>query len=143
MVEITNANDVELVLEREDAQVGTGQSLGRMVVDDFSLTTENDNESVSGVGFDLPAGVSRGDVTYSWSFTMLGTDTDVLDMVSDDVGRTRLFSMTARKVADDGTVEWEYALQTCYTNNEEISASSGDPMEVPVEGGAVRLEKIV
>lgn len=140
---VTNADDVDIIIEdATGSQVGTPQALGRMVVDDFSITIANDNNPVSGVGFQIPAGVSMGDVTYEWSFTMMGSDTDVFDKLSDSKGRSKTFSMTARHVNDDGNIVWEYALQFCFTNSEEIGATTSDPMEVPVEGGAVRLEKV-
>lgn len=138
---VTNANDVELVLERADSQRGTPQDLGRVVVDDFSITKEEDAESVSGVGWHLPVGLTRGDISFSFSFTILGEDVSTFEMIADSRGRGNLFSFTARKADDDGTLRWEYALDTCLATSEENSGTSGDPTEYAVEGIAVRLDK--
>lgn len=137
---ITNANDVELFLQADGEKRGTLQSMGRIVVDDFSITKEEDNSLESGVGFRLPAGVSMGDVTFNFSFTLLGDDVDVFQMVAEDDGMSSPFSLTAMK-RDGDTIEWEVALDTCLAGTEEWSASSGDPMEYSVEGIAVSMEK--
>lgn len=140
---ITNANDVELVLEGDGDKVGSDKSLGRIVVDDFTITREEDDSTVSGVGFRLPAGLTYGDINFSFSFTMIGSDTDVFRTLSDDQGRGKLFSFTARKTDDNGNLEWEYALDTCSATTDEFSGSSGDPTEVPVEGVAVGYERVI
>lgn len=140
---ITNANDVELVLERSGTQVGTARTMGRIVVDEFSITIDEDNQSVSGVGYQLPAGITYGDITLSWSFTIMGDDKAVFDMVATEDGEAQAFSFTARKTDDDGNVEWEFALDTAVRTSEEVSASSGDAMEYALEGIAVSIDRRV
>lgn len=138
---ITNANDVELVLESGSSQRGTAKDMGRIVVDDFSISREEDDTLESGVGHRLPVGISNGDVEFSFSFTMMGEDVSVFEMVADADGRSQAFSFTARKTDDQNNIEWEYALDTCKATSEELSGSSGDPMEYAVEGIAVSLDK--
>lgn len=140
---ITNANDVELVLERSGDKVGTPRTMGRIVVDEFSITIDEDDQSVSGVGFRLPAGISYGDIELSWSFTIMGDDLDVFNMVATEDGESHAFSFTARKTDDDGNVQWEFALDTAVRTSEEVSATSGDPMEYALEGIAVSLDRRV
>lgn len=138
---ITNANDVELYLEADGVQRGTSQSMGRIVVDDFSITKDEDSELISGVGHQLPAGISNGDIEHGFSFTMQGEDVAVFEMIAGASGRSSVFSFTARKREDDGTLRWEFALDTCKATSEEISGTSGDPMEYAAEGIAVSVDK--
>jgi hypothetical protein len=138
---ITNANDVELVMETGDTTRGTPSEMGRVLVDEFTITREEDDSLESGVGHRLPAGISNGDIEHSFSFTIMGQDVEVFEMVATSDGRSRIFSFTARKVDDEGTIEWEYALDTCKATTEELSGSSGDPMEYSVEGIAVSVDK--
>lgn len=137
---VTNANDVHIVIQADGQQRGTFQDMGRIVVDDFSVTKEEDDTVESGIGQRLPAGVSYGDVTFNYSFTMLGDDVDVFQMVANSDGTSRPFSLSAMKLDDDGNVTWEVALDTCVTTSEEWSGSSGDPMEYSVEGIAVSMD---
>jgi hypothetical protein len=141
---ITNANDVELIIKSPElGKRGTAQSMGRIVVDDFSITREEDDSLESGVGFRLPAGISNGDITINFSFTMTGDDVDTFEMVADSRGRSNIINITARKPNpdEDEQVDWEIRLSTCKATSEEVSASSGDPIEYAVEGIAVRMDK--
>lgn len=138
---ITNANDVELVIESGDRSRGTAQDYGRIVVDEFTITREEDDSLESGVGHRLPAGISNGDITHGFDFTMMGEDVDTFEMVATADGRSKLFSFTARRMDDDGNVAWEYALDTCKATTEELGGSSGDPTEYAVEGIAVSVDK--
>lgn len=139
MTEITNANDVELILEsdEDDTTRGTTGEAGRIVVDEFTITREEDDELVSGVGNRHSVGITNGDITHSWSFTIMGQDLDTFDMVATADGRSRRFSMTARKFNDNGQKEWEVSLPICKATSEEWDASTGDAMEYPVEGIAL------
>lgn len=137
---ITNANDVELFLESGDTQRGTAQSMGRIVVDEFTITREEDDTLESGVGHRLPAGISNGDIEFSFSFTMMGQDVTTFEMIASGDGKSNVFSFTAQK-RDGEVIEWQFALDTCKATKEEITASSGDPMEYGVEGIAVSVDK--
>lgn len=138
---ITNANDVELFLERGSTQRGTPQEMGRIVVDEFAITKEEDDSLISGVGFRLPAGVTNGDVTFSFSFTIQGEDVSTFEMIANADGTSNVFSMTAQRPDADGNIQWEYSLGTCKATSEEVSASSGDVMEYAVDGIAVTMDK--
>lgn len=137
---ITNANDVELIIQSGDTSRGTPQSMGRIVVDEFTITREEDDSLESGVGHRHSLGISNGDITLNFSFTMLGHDVSTFEMVATKDGRSNVFSMTARK-RDEDLLEWEIALDTCKATTEEVSASSGDTMEYNVEGIAVSMDK--
>lgn len=147
---ITNANDVEVVLQQavdgqeEDKSRDTSSdgTLGRMVVDEFSITREEDNTLESGIGMRLPAGMSNGDITNSFSFTITGEDTKVFEMIATSDGRSNMFDFTARRTDDSGTKQWEWSLTTCKATSEEVSASTGDAMEYAVDGIAVEVDKV-
>lgn len=140
---VTNSNDVEIVLERLGNKAGTADAFGRMVVDDFTLTRNEDNSLVGGVGFRQPGGMTGGDITYEFSFTMMGSDTNVFSIISDSDGESNVFALTARKVNDDDTIAWEYALGFCKANTEEVDLSTGDAMEYPVDGVGFRYERVI
>lgn len=138
---VTNANDVELFLQGGGTQRGTAQSMGRIVVDEFSITKEEDSETVSGVGFQQAAGLTNGDISHTFSFTMQGEDVSTFEMIADADGSSNIFSFTAQRPDADGEIQWEYALDTCKATTEELSGSSGDTIEYSVEGIAVSVDK--
>jgi hypothetical protein len=131
---ITGANDVDIVLEQDGTRRGTEPALGRIIVDEFSLTREEDDSLGSGVGSSTPDGIISGNVTHSWSFTMMGQDVDTFAMIAGSEGTSNIFSFTARKTDDDGNIEWEHSLGVAKATSEEKSASSGDAHEYAVEG---------
>jgi hypothetical protein len=139
MTQVTNANDVELILQADDGDTkrGTTGETGRIVVDEFTITREEDDSLVSGVGNRHSLGITNGDITHSFSFTIMGHDLDTFDMVATADGRSRRFSMTARKFNEDDEKEFEVSLPVCKATNEEWNASTGDAMEYPVEGIAL------
>lgn len=137
---ITNANDVELILENDGVTRGTEVGIGRIVVDEFTITREEDATLESGVGQHLPEGISRGNVEHTFSFTIMGEDVATFEMIADGDGRSNVFSMTARR--REGTdVFWEFALDTCMATSEEMNASSGDTAEYAVDGIARSVDK--
>jgi len=142
---IDNANDVTLTLTKGTGDgsttVDTSGGLGRLTADEFSITKEEDDSLISGLGRRRPDGVTFGDITFNWSFTIMGTDVELFKMIATEDGVSEAFSFSAKKTADDGTLEWEYALEYCITTSEEMSASSGDAVEYAVEGIAVRMDK--
>lgn len=141
---VTNANDVEVVLEAQD--VGGSMSttdIGRFIVDEFTLTRNEEDETVSGISVRTPEGFSNGNITYEFEWTMMGSDTDVFERVSTENGRSRVISLTVRKTDDDGTIEFEFALGAAKATSEEIDLSSGDSMEYPVSGVGWRYDRIV
>lgn len=144
---ITNANDVQVIISSADQSRDTSPDgdMGRMVVDEFSITREEDVTLESGIGTRTSVGLSNGDIEHTFSFTLTGDDVDVFEMVADDAGRSKLFDFTARKLGtvdqEDTAIEWEYALTTCKATTEELSASTGDPIEYSVDGVAVDVDK--
>lgn len=135
MSKITSANDIELVVERGSRKSTTtsGSSMGRMVVDEFSLSREQGSDHVPSVGEETAAGYYEGVSVWSFSFTMMGEDIDTYEVVTKDNGASQEFSFTARKVVD-GSTEWEESLASCTVTSEEKSASADDAMEYSVEG---------
>jgi hypothetical protein len=140
---VTNANDVEVVLEAQG--VGGSMSttdIGRFIVDEFTLTRNEEDETVSGISVHFPEGFSNGNVTFEFEWTMMGSDTDVFRRVSTENGRSRVVSLTARKTNDDGDLEWEFALGAAKATSEEVDLSSGDTMEYPVSGIGMQFERL-
>lgn len=143
MPEITSANDIELVIERGSRSATTDENapMGRMVVDDYSMSREQGNDHVGSVGNETAAGYSSGVSMWSFSWTMMGDDIDTFEIVTNDNGVSQEFSFTARKVNDDGSVEWEDALTECTLTSEEKSASTGEALEYSVEGIGVSYDR--
>lgn len=139
---ITSANQVEVVLERSGTKRGTSPSMGRIVVDEYEISRTEDDSLGSGVGQRLPAGIIYGDIEFEWSFTLLGDDTRVFQMIATRDGKSVPFSMTARKTDENGTLQWEVGVDFCVATSDASSASSGDAHEVPVEGIAANYERI-
>lgn len=139
---VTNADDVDIILESDGEKHGTPNSMGRFNANEFTLTVDQDITSEGMVGQNTPAGLSKGDLEYSFSFTVVGQDTTMMDMVSDDTGDSLPFSMTARKV-DGGETQWEYSIETCLADTEEITGTSGETLEVSVEGLGAGFDKEV
>lgn len=138
--EITSANDVELVCEGVN-QRGTSRSMGRIVVDDFSLDREQDSELGHGVGYAQPAGIIDGSITYSGSFTIMGADRELLDNISDSDGDARIFAFVARIYDEDDNVIFEQSLDYCKATAENMSASAGDVVEYQIDYIGVSYER--
>lgn len=143
---ITNANDVDLIIQSNPASPsgekrGTADSMGRIVVDDFSISKEEDDSLVSGVGHRLPGGITYGDITFGYSFTLQGEDVSLFEMVANERGESNIFSFTAQKTEDDGTMRWQVSLGVAISTSEEWSGTSGDPMEYSVDGIGFQMDK--
>lgn len=131
MAEITNANDVRLVVK-----TGQNGDLGltdraRIVVDNFNFTVDEDNEGLSGVGNHTPVGVTRGDVEYSWSFSIQGEDGDLLRAIALDNGRSREIEFLAK--GRSFTVK----MGSGYLTSLSYDGDSGEAVEWSAEGMAV------
>jgi hypothetical protein len=133
---ITSANDVDMVIEPADGgnTTATTGDITRIVVDEFSLTREDGSELVGTVGDDQPAGIHNGDVTYSFSFSLMGQYTDLWRNLHDDSGSGKYFSFTVQKIDEDGNTEFKKGLGFAKATSEEDTASTGDPYEYAVEG---------
>jgi len=139
---LTDANDVDVVFEQDGNQYGTPNSMMRKTVNEFTITVGQTISSEGMVGQHAPAGLSKGDLEYTFSFTLSGDDGDIQGMVSDEIGDSLPFNMTAKKV-EDGTEQWSYSLRTCLADTEEVTGTTGETLEVSVEGMAARLNKDV
>lgn len=133
---VTNADDVDLTVDFHDGP------LVRVVAQDFTITAEQTINSVSGISQNTPKGLTKGDLEYSFDFSIQGEDTEIMDNVSDSDGDSLPFDMTASKQEDNGSdATWEYALTTCLADTEEISGTTGETMELSVEGMAAGFDK--
>lgn len=132
----TNTNDVTLIVSqvnRDESGTRTGttelSNTNAIVVDDFSLDTEEDMEALSGIGNAEALGISRGDIEHSFSFTVQGEDAELFSgLASDEDGRAVELQIILS--ADD----YKDKLTGAYAGTRNLSGSSGDPLEFEVEG---------
>lgn len=135
MAEITNANDVRLVIKAADVSGEVAMTdAARIVVDDFNFTIEEDNQPLSGVGNQNPVGITRGDIEHSFSFTLQGEDGDLLETVATQEGRSREIEFTAT-----GRV-FVVKMMSGYLTSLSYDGSTGEAVEWSVEGVAMRAE---
>jgi hypothetical protein len=146
----TNANDVTLivsVVERGESGSRSGPTelvnTGAVVVDDFSIETEEDLEGLSGIGNRTPQGISKGDVDHTFSFTVQGEDGVLFQQIAEgedgsvDSGtQSRELELTARFESID------IELSGAWAGTRNISGSSGDAIEYEVEGMATNKETV-
>lgn len=132
----TNADDVTLIVSevlRDDSGTRTGTdeiaNTSAIVVEDFSIDTEEDMEALSGVGNAEALGVSKGDIEHSFSFTVNGEDADVFNnLASNDTGRSVELEIVVK------AENYKDKLTGAYAGTRNLSGSSGDPIEYEVEG---------
>ena len=132
----TNTDDVTLIVSqviRDDAGTRTGSvelaNTNAIVVDDFSIDTEEDMEALSGIGNAEALGISRGDIEHTFSFTVQGEDADLFNgLASNDDGRAVELEIILR--AED----YKDKLTGAYAGTRSVSGSSGDAMEYEAEG---------
>lgn len=137
MAEITNANDVQLTVTPRDGtrfdltQASETPTGARIAVDNFNFTFTEDNQLVGGVGNHTPVGITRGNVEYEFSFTVMGEDGSMLGAVALDDGRAREIEFLA--VTEQGTVK----MTVGYLTSLSYDGSDGEAVEYSVEGVAV------
>lgn len=131
----TNANDVEIIVSevtRDDSGTRTGStelaSTARIVVDEFSIDSEEDLEGLSGVGNAEALGISQGDVEHSFSFTVQGEDAELFKGLASSDGRANELEMIVR--LDD----YRDKLTGARAGTRSLSGSSGDAVEYEVGG---------
>lgn len=134
---VTNADDVNITIESKD------ETLIRIVGQDFTVTAEQTINSVSGLGQNTPKGLTKGDLEYSFDFTIQGENVEVIDAIADSDGDSIPFDMTATKPDEDSdaTYVWEFDLTTCLADTEELSGTTGEAIEYSVEGMAAGLDR--
>lgn len=132
----TNTDDVTLIVSqviRDDSGTRTGSvelaNTNAIVVDDFSIDTEEDMEALSGIGNAEALGISRGDIEHTFSFTVQGEDADLFNgLASDDDGRAVELEIILR------AQDYKDKLVGAYAGTRSVSGSSGDAMEYEAEG---------
>lgn len=132
----TNTDDVTLIVSqvlRDESGSRTGSvelaNTNAIVVDDFSIDTEEDMEALSGIGNAEALGISRGDIEHTFSFTVQGEDADLFNgLASDGDGRAVELEIILR--AED----YKDKLTGAYAGTRSVSGSSGDAMEYEAEG---------
>lgn len=138
----TNSNDVSLTVSevnRDSSGTRNGTSeigtTSTVVVDDFSIDTEEDLTSLSGVGNPEALGISQGDVEHSFSFTVQGEDAELFTgLASDSTGNAEEIEIVV--TLEDYTT----TLSKAYAGTRNLSGSSGDPVELEVEGVAANRD---
>jgi len=132
----TNTDDVTLIVSqvlRNDSGTRTGSTTlantNAIVVDDFSLETEENMDALSGIGNAEALGISRGDIEHSFSFTVQGEDAELFNsLASNEDGRAVELEIILR--AED----YKDKLTGAYAGTRNISGSSGDALEFEAEG---------
>lgn len=132
----TNTDDVTLIVSqvlRDTSGSRTGSvelaNTNAIVVDDFSIGTEEDLEGLSGIGNAEALGVSKGDIDHSFSFTVQGEDADLFNgLASDSDGRAVELEIIVR------VEDYKDKLTGAYAGTRNLSGSSGDAIEFEVEG---------
>ena len=133
----TNANDVTLIVSRvvrddSGTRAGTEQlaDTSAVVVDEFTIGSDEDMEGLSGIGNPEALGLSQGDVEHTFSFTIQGEDAQVFNDLASDNGRANELEIIVRME------EFKDKLVGAKAGTRELSGSSGDPTEFAVEGMA-------
>lgn len=134
----TNTDDVTLIVSevlRDDSGSRTGSTeianTSAIVVDDFSIETEEDMEALSGIGNAEALGISKGDIEHSFSFTVQGEDAELFNgLASNSDGRAVELEIVVK--AED----YKDKLTGAWAGTRNVSGSSGDPLEFEAEGVA-------
>ena len=134
MAEITNANDVRLVIKAAGEDDIGLTDRARIVVDDFNFTIEEDNEPLSGVGNQRPVGITRGDLEYTFSFTIQGEDGDLLQTIATRRGRSREIEFVATGRA------FVVKMMSGYLTSLTYDGSTGEAVEWAAEGVAMSAD---
>jgi len=136
---VTNADDVELFVNPRDG------SQFRLKANEFTLSNEQTINSIGEVGKNQPKGLTKGDIEITFDFTIMGEDTELMEIIKDRNGDSKPFDMTARKSLGSGgsNAVWEYSLQLCLADTEEVSGTTGEAMELSVEGMAGGMDRLV
>jgi len=132
----TNTDDVTLIVSqviRDEAGTRTGAAemanTNAIVVDDFSIDTEENMEALSGIGNAEALGISRGDIEHTFSFTVQGEDAALFNsLTSNEDSRAVELEIILR--AED----YKDKLTGAYAGTRSVSGSSGDAMEYDAEG---------
>lgn len=141
---VTNADDVEVVIDSYEAPTDSIETPVRIKANEFTISVEQDINSVGAISQNTPKGLTKGDLEYSFEFSIEGDDVDIQALVSGVQGDSYPFDMAARKPTTgeaDIQYEWEYSLETCLADTEEITGTTGEALGFSVEGMAAGLDK--
>jgi len=138
----TNANDVTLIIsvvERDESGTRTGTvelaNTNAVVVDDFSIDTDEDLEGLSGIGNRTPQGITLGNIEHQFSFTVQGEDADLFADVAENTGNSQATSANELEIIaqfENTKIE----LSGAFAGTRNVSGSSGDAIEYEAEGMA-------
>jgi hypothetical protein len=131
---IVNANNVDLYVT--SAQGGQVVNTEKMVVDEFTIGTDSDMSALSGVGDHDTQGMSLGDVTHNFSFTVQGEEAALFgSLARTDNGAPARLQLRAQGE------DFDISLDNAFAETRDYSASSGDPLEYEVSGMAVSVSE--
>lgn len=135
----TNADDVTLIVSQvirdengnrsgTQAVNGSAPLSGAVVVDDFSIETDEDLEALTGIGNYEALGITKGDVDHSFSFTVQGEDADLFQNLARDDGTAVELEIIVK------LQDYQDKLVGAYAGTRNLSISNGDAVEMEVEG---------
>jgi len=131
----TNTNDVELVVsivDRDESGTRTGTrkiaDTAAVVVEEFSIDSEEDMEALSGIGNAEARGISQGDVEHSFSFNIQGEDAELFKDLASDDGRANELEIIVR------LEDYRDKLIGAKAGTRSLSGSSGDSTEYEAAG---------
>lgn len=138
----TNADEVTLIIEQVNRDGGSrttssilgsdsGPVSGAVVVDDFSIETEEDLEALTGIGNYEALGISKGDVEHSFSFTVQGEHAELFQNLAQDNGTAQELDIIVKMDT------YKDKLKSAYAGTRNVSVSNGDPVEFEAEGIAL------
>jgi len=142
----TNANDVTLIVSEVDrsgdspttnglvSSSGNVKNTHAVVVDDFSMGSEEDMDALSGIGNPEALGISQGDVDHSFSFTIQGEDAELFNALASSDGTANELQIVVKMQA------YKDKMTGAYAGTRNLSGSSGDPTEFEVEGIATNRD---
>ncbi|UBF23171.1 tail tube [Haloarcula tailed virus 2] len=138
MVEITNSSEVSLEI-KSGVESLTLENIARVAVQDFNMTTSEDNQLVNGIGQQAPKGVTRGSITHEFSFSIQGEDANLLQAIALEEAdgsltgryRSKEFQFVARGKS------FKVKMLSGYLTELALDGSEGEAVEYSVSGVAI------
>jgi len=130
----TNTNDVELVVsivERDESGARTTRKIAdtaSVVVEEFSIDSEEDMEALFGIGNAEALGISQGNDENSFSFNIQGEDAELFKDLASDDGRANELEIIVR------LEDYRDKLIGAKAGTRSLSGSSGDSTEYEAAG---------
>lgn len=127
---IINANNVDLYILPPVASNYRLRASAVVVEREQNVQTISDISALNTSGFLL------GQPVHQFEMTIVGFPDEFVDTFVDrEIGFSTPFDALVSH-SDDGSREWEYSLETCVVENDELTTESGEPVEIAVEGYA-------